>query len=154
MSAHRVLKDLFRAFMGIGPGILQDPGDAGTIKVTNQFQICEMTTAAAETRTVKRPDRSGIIFTLRLYTDGGDATVTFTGGINADGDTVVTFADAGDFVQVISVKASATTWRWQVMPGTAITPTVEVTSSSVSSSPSSSVSASPSSSPSSSPSAT
>lgn len=148
MSSHRVMKDLFKAFTDVGPGVLADPGDAGTITVDMYGQTCEMTSTTAETRTLARPDRPGIPFTLRLYTDGGTVTVTVTGGINATGDTVIAFADAGDFVQFISVQASASTYRWQVVPGTAITPTVEVTSASPSASGSSSPSASTSASPS------
>ena len=137
MSAHRTLKDLFKAFTtGIGPGILQDPGNAGTITVEHYGQVCEMTSTGVETRTKSRPDRPGIPFYLRLYTDGGDVTVTFTGGINAEGDTSAVFADAGDFMQLVSVQASATTYRWQVIPASGSVPTIELASTTPSATPS------------------
>lgn len=127
----------------IGPGVLADPGDAETITVTQWGQICEMTSTTTETRTLARPNRSGVRFTLRLYTDGGTVTVTVTGGMNADGDTVATFADAGDLLSFISVQDSATTFRWEVLEGNVGT---AVSSSSPSSTPSDSASSSPSSS--------
>ena len=146
MSAHRTLKDLYRAFIpNIGPGILQDPGDGGTIEPDMYGQTCEMTSATTETRILERPNRSGIPFVLRLYSDGGTVTLTVTGGMNPDGDTEATFADAGDFLSFISVKASATTYRWEILEGNVGT---VVTSASVSSTPSESVSASVSNSPS------
>ena len=71
-NAHRILKTLLEAFTpNIGPGILADPGDGGTIRPTMNFQICELVSATAETRVLANPDRPGIRFTLRLLTDGG-----------------------------------------------------------------------------------
>ena len=145
MSSHRTLNDLYHAYTDIGPGILADPGDGGTIAPTMWGQICEITSAGAETRTLARPNRSGIRFTVVLYSDGGNVTLTATGGLNAAGDTVAVLADAGDMLDLISVKASGTTSSWRIVENVG---TVAVTSASVSSSPSDSVSDSPSESPS------
>lgn len=147
-NAHRILDTLYEAFSkGIGPGILQDPGDAGTIRPTKNFQICEMVSATAETRTLANPNRAGIRFILRLLTDGGTVTVTASNGLNVLLEDVAVFADESDFLSLVSVTldASAGTYRWEIMEGNAGT---LIPSSSVSSSPSSSVSSSPSSSPS------
>jgi hypothetical protein len=111
MSAHRVLKDLFRAFEANGPGVLNDPGDAGSIEPTMWGQQCLITTAAAETRTLARPAKAGILCSVVLDTDVGDMTLTVTGGYNADADTSITFADAGDMVVFLSVK-TGTTYQW------------------------------------------
>ena len=114
MSAHRTLNDIFRAFDSVGPGRLNDPGDTGTITVTMWGQICSVVTAAAETRTLARPTKPGILCSVVLDTDGGDLTLTVTGGYNADGDTSITFADAGDMVAFLSVK-TGTTYQWSAI---------------------------------------
>ena len=148
MSAHRTLKDLYRAFEPTGPGRLQDPGSGGTITVDMYGQICSVVTATAEARTLAQPDRPGVIATVCLDTDGGDLTLTVTGGYNQDADTVMTLADAGDFVTFISVKVgSAYYWRVLAAAEELVIPSTSA-SSSASASPSTSVSASPSSSPS------
>ena len=144
MSAHRTLKDMFRAFEPTGPGQLQDPGSAGTITVGMYGQICSVTTATTEARTLAQPNRPGLIATVCLATDGGDLTLTVTGGYNQDADTVMTFADAGDFVTFISIKVGSS-YYWRVL---AKEHKLVLSSSSVSATPSTSPSATPSSTPS------
>lgn len=137
-SGHRILETLYEAFTAnIGPGLLADPGDAGTIRPTMNFQICEMVSAGAETRTLANPNRSGIRFILRLLTDGGNVVVTAANGLNVLLETEATFADESDFLSLVSVKTS-TGYRWEIMEGNAGT---VVSSTSPSSSPSSSPSA-------------
>lgn len=111
-SPHQIHSFLYRASK-----VLKDPGASGTIKVAQDLQICEMVSAATETRTVDRPTKSGIRFVLRLMTDGGTVTVTFTGGVNVALNTVATFADASDFLSVISVESPVGTFRWEVAEG-------------------------------------
>jgi len=144
MSAHRTLKDMYRAFEATGPGRLADPGDTETITVTMYGQICSVVTATTETRTLAQPDRPGIIATVCLAEDGGDLTLTVTGGYNQDADTVMTFADAGDFVTFISIEVG-TSYYWRVF---APAEELVIPSASASNTPSSSVSNTPSTSPS------
>ena len=106
--SHRIHHDLYRA-----PKSLADPGNAGTIRVTQDLQICEMVTAAAETRTLANPTKAGIRLVLRLLTDGGDAVVTAANGLNVTGNTVATFEDAGDALSLVSVSTS-TGYRWEI----------------------------------------
>lgn len=115
MSAHRTLNDLYRAFSpDIGPGLLGDPGDAGTIIVGMWGQICPVVTAGSETRTLAQPNRAGVSCVIALDTDGGDLTLTVTGGYNGDDDTEIVFDDAGDFVSFVSVKVG-TSYLWRVV---------------------------------------
>lgn len=114
MSSHRALRDLFRAYESVGPGIGKDPGNAGSIAPTMWGQIYPIVTAAAETRTLARPDKAGVLTTVLLDTDGGDLTLTVTGGYNPAGDTSITFGDAGDMVTFLSVK-TGTTYQWTVI---------------------------------------
>ena len=109
--AHRIHHDLHEA-----ENIMVDPGDAGTIRVTKDLQICEMVSETVETRTLVAPTKSGIRFVLRLLTDGGTVTVTAPGGLNVALDTTATFADASDLLSLVSVT-TATGYRWEVMEG-------------------------------------
>lgn len=140
--ASRLHHDLYK-----GPKILKDPGSAGIIRVTQDLQICEMTSGASgETRTLPRPTKPGIRLVLRMKTDGGgDIVVTATGGFNIAGETQATFADASDFLSLISVTVSAGVYRWEALEGNLGT---VIASASASSSPSTSPSASASNSPS------
>jgi len=114
MSIHRIHHDLYK-----GAKKLADPGDAGTIRVTEDLQICEMVTTAAggETRTLQNPTKPGILFTLRLLTDGGDATVTGANGLNVTGNTIAAFEDDGDLLHMISVTHT-TGYRWEILVNT------------------------------------
>lgn len=150
MSAHRVLRDLYEAFkINIGPGIVQDPGNAGTIEFDKYGQICELTSGASgETRTLKNPNRPGILATLRMVTDGGGTIViTASNGLNPSNETLASFGDEGDSLYLMSVTKSVSdgTYRWDVIDGNV---GVVIHSASASSTPSASVSNTPSTSPS------
>lgn len=113
-GAHRMLKDTFLAFAPMGAGLLEDPGDTGTITFKLWGQICSLVSgASAETRTLAQPIRPGIIGTVCLDTDGGgNVTLTVTGGYNQPGHTTIVLADAGDFVTFESVKVGGSyLWR-------------------------------------------
>ena len=106
----RIHHDLYAASKG-----MTDPGNAGTIRVTKDLQICEMTTGGSgETRTLANPTKAGLRFVLRLLTDGGgDAVVTAANGLNVTGNTGATFADAGDLLSLVSVTHT-TGYRWEI----------------------------------------
>lgn len=109
--SHRIHSDLFRV-----PKSMPDPGNGGTIRVTEDLQICEMVSAAAETRTLAAPTKSGIRFVLRLMTDGGDIVVTTPNGFNHAGESKATFNDASDLLNLISVETTTKgVFRWQIM---------------------------------------
>lgn len=112
--SHRIHHDLYRA-----PKQMADPGNAKTILVTEDLQICEMVSTAAETRTLANPTKAGIRFVLRLLTDGGDVVVTASNGLNVTGNTVATFNDASDILSLVSVSHT-TGFRWQVLVNTGV----------------------------------
>lgn len=108
-NAHRILNTLRDA-----DHTIKDPGDGGRISVNKDLGICELVTAAAEARTLDNPTKAGITLTLRMKTDGGDATVTASNGFNVAGNTVATFQDVGDQLHMISVSHT-TGYRWEVL---------------------------------------
>lgn len=107
MSSHNAPFELH------GPSIkMVDPGDAGTITIDRNLAVVPLISAAAETRTLGRPTRQGIICTLHMQTDGGDITITVTGGYDEAGNTSMTFDDAGEFATFLSVyDGSDYYWR-------------------------------------------
>jgi hypothetical protein len=115
MDPHNIHHNLYNA-----DHTMTDPGASGTIRVTEDLQICEMVSATAETRTLAAPTKPGIRFVLRLMTDGGDVVVTAENGFNVTGETAARFADASDLLQLMSVEYAAgppKTYRWEVMEG-------------------------------------
>ncbi len=154
-SPHQLLHFLYR-----GPKSVTDPGNGGTIRFTKDLQICELVSGASgETRTLAAPSKAGIRAAIRMKTDGGgDIVVTAAAGFNVALETKAVFADASDFLPLISVTISGSgpsgSYRWEVENsniGTVIASAS--TSSSPSGTPSASASSTPSASASSSPSA-
>ena len=72
MTAHRVLQDLAKST----ELDLLDPGNAGTIELDRSMGVCSVVTAASETRKIGSPQRTGVIVTVCLKTDGGDLAIT------------------------------------------------------------------------------
>ena len=106
--SHRIHSDLYR----VGKS-MADPGNGGTIRVSEDLQILEMVSTGVETRTLAAPTKQGIRFILRLLTDGGTITVTASAGLNAAANTSAAFADESDMLVLISVQKSGG-FRWDV----------------------------------------
>lgn len=98
---------------------MADPGNAGTIVPDRQFGVVRLITAAAETRTVAAPTKSGLVFTINMVTDGGDATVTVTGGYNEVGTTSIVFTDIGQVATFRSVEQTSGTFVWRLVESAA-----------------------------------
>lgn len=110
--SHRIHSDLYA-----GPKTLDDPGDAGTIRTVADLSICELVSAAAETRVLANPTKPGIRLIIRMLTDGGDIVMSAENGLNVALETSATFADAGDMLSLISVTKSTGVYRWQTLDG-------------------------------------
>lgn len=107
--SHDALYDIYQA-----DRIALDPGDGETIYVREDLKVTEVVTTAAQTRTLAAPLKSGVRHTVVLKTDGGDLTLTVTGGYNGDGDTVIVFDNAGEMVIFESIDVNGTL-RWQAI---------------------------------------
>ncbi len=108
MSSHNIDKQLFRAEEAA------DPGASGTITVDRSPHKVGLVSAGVETRTLARPTRTGGRAFLYMKTDGGDITLTVTGGLNEDGDTTFVFSDPGQFIELVGAYESAGgTYYWR-----------------------------------------
>ena len=104
------------------PFVVLSKTDAESLIVDRQDVVFEVVTTAAQTRVLPRPAGAGQKCKVVLHTDGGDLTLTVTGGFNADGDTTITFDDAGDFVKFESIQVgSLYYWRVTAQEGTGAT---------------------------------
>ncbi len=117
MSATKAVFDLFKS-----PYAMEDPGASKPIRVDRQLAVVPIKTAAAEARTLTQPTKAGLTCTVVLRTDGGDLTLTVTGGYNQAAATTLTFAEAGDFVTFRSIQVgSLYYWRIVEYEGVAVT---------------------------------
>lgn len=108
MSAHNTLQEIHAA------SPMRDPGSGGTITIDRSPATVLLVSAAAETRTLARPTRAGAIALLVMKTDGGDITLTVTGGYNLAGATTYTFTDAGQAAMFVAgYNGSTYYWRLQ-----------------------------------------
>lgn len=106
---HKVEQEIYR---GGDENQLLDPGSGGTIRVDRSPCYCGLVSAAAEARTLARPETVGAILILEMKTDGGDITLTVTGGINIASSTGYTFTDAGQTAIFVSaLVGTAYVWR-------------------------------------------
>lgn len=90
-----------------------DPGDGAAIAVTESTAVA-LVTGGAETRTVADPAFAGQELLLYFAVDGGNCVVTFASPINLAGDTIATFANAGESLfckAFISDAAGSLVWR-------------------------------------------
>lgn len=100
--------------------VIADPGDAAAIPVTASG-ICAMTSGGAETRTLADPSFLGQVLTLCMDTDGGDIVITAATGVNQAGNTSLTFADAGDHLELKAIsEGGALIWRIVANDGVAL----------------------------------
>jgi len=101
---------------------LADPGDAAAIPVTQSADIGMTTGAAGETGTLADPTVVGMTLSLHLDTDGGgDRVITAASALDKAGDTIMTFAAAGDSVQLLSVRDGAASYAWRVQANDGVT---------------------------------
>lgn len=116
MSAHQFLGNWATADWN-----LPDPGNGGALPIS-QCGIVHLVTGGAETRTLDDPPRAGIMLGLAFKTDGGDCVVTADSDVTMSaGENVMTFADAGDFVLLMSIQVGdAFKWRQVVNHGAAL----------------------------------
>jgi hypothetical protein len=110
MDPHNLATGMHNSFNQI-----KDPGNAGTISVDKSPSVCNLVSAGAETRTLARPTREGAIVSLHHRTDGGDITVTITGGYDEEGTTTFTFTDPGQFLMLQGFTTDYTTFYWRAV---------------------------------------
>ena len=116
MTAHRALQDNLIADYVI-------PGDAAGVAIVPDRSPAQaqIVTLAAETRTLPAPLREGLSLSISLRTDGGDCVITASAGVNQAGNTIMTLADAGDIIELKSIRlGDAYVWRVIANDGVAL----------------------------------
>lgn len=96
---------------------IPDPGASGAIPVGHSG-VCNLISAAAETRTVADPSFVGQRLTLHTQVDGGDITITFASGINVSANTAAVTQTANDVLDLVAVAdgaATAGTLAWRIV---------------------------------------
>jgi hypothetical protein len=116
MGAHNQSK---QQHSGNKTALARDPGDAGTINVDRSPHVVPLVSAGAETRTLARPTAQGDLCLLHFKTDGGDITLTVTGGYNEAGSTTIVFANAGEFALFIGCF-DGTDYFWRLFSSSGI----------------------------------
>ena len=97
MSAHNANKEMHDS-----PLELKDPGDGGLIRIERYATHVDLVTAGAETRTLARPSKAGLRCVLNFQTDGGNCVVTSLAQLNSTGNNTITFATAGQMLELHS----------------------------------------------------
>lgn len=106
---------------GVEPVIIPDPGNAGTIDVSRSG-ICELSSAAPETRTLPDPTFRGQQIDLVMVVDGGDITITAASPVNQTGHTTIVASAVGGFIRLVGKYNATDGWEWQeVVEDTGIT---------------------------------
>ncbi len=90
-----------------------DPGASGAISV-GLSGVCELVSAAAETRTLAAPSYLGQWFILSFKTDGGTITLTCATGMNVTANNTITFDTAGEMVMLMAIRSGADL-RWRAL---------------------------------------
>lgn len=91
--------------------LIADPGNAKAIPVT-QSGVVALKSAGAETRTLARPTFVGQQLLLVVDTYVGNIVITASAGVNAAGNTALTFGAAGRCLKLEGATiAGALAWR-------------------------------------------
>jgi len=106
------LEDIYA--LAVEPELIPDPGDAGAIDVSRSG-YCELTTAAAETRTLADPTFRGQILDLVFVVDGGNCVVTTASACNQTGNNTITFTDVGEHIRLMGAHNATDGWEWKTI---------------------------------------
>lgn len=103
--------------------LVADPGTAAAIPVTNSIQIDLTIGTGAETNTLAIPTAIGqrILIIADTVGMGGSRAITAAAAINQAGNTIMTFAQALDFIELVAVNTGgALRWRVAANDGVAL----------------------------------
>lgn len=104
--------------------VLTDPGDAGTVSVTNSGTLVLTTGGSGETRDLPDPTFVGQKIDVCLDVHGGgDVAINFDSDITDNGDNVLTFTAAGQAARLIGVQSGGSL-AWRVLRGDNAAPTI------------------------------
>lgn len=107
---------------GLVNGQVADPGNGNAILATQSGQVALVTGGSGQTRTLADGASQGLTLDLYLKTDGGgDCVVTVASPVNQANNTVMTFAEVGDHIRLVTIeKGSDFEWRVVANDGVAL----------------------------------
>ena len=100
--------------LGVEPELIPDPGNAGAIDVSRSGYV-ELSTTAAQTRTLADPTFRGQILDLVFVLDGGDCVVTAASPVNQTGNNTITFTDVGEHTRLVGAYNATDGWEWKTV---------------------------------------
>ena len=99
-----------------------DPGNGGVIPISQSGSVELVIGSGAETTTLPRPENPGTRLTINAVTvDGGSRSITATGDFDESGSGTVVFNNAGEFLELVSVRSSWNTNVWRVVGSDGVT---------------------------------
>ena len=103
-------------------GLISDPGTGNAIPVTATATVAITTGGSGQTNTLAIPTFIGQELAIIMDVDGGgNRVITVASAFNIAGNTVITLADAGDFVKLQAAQiGGALRWRLVVNDGAAL----------------------------------
>ena len=99
---------------GVELKLIPDPGDGGAIDVL-QPGFCELSTVAAQTRTLANPTFRGQEIDLTMVKDMGNCVVTAASPVNQTANNTITFQDIGDHIRMVGFYNATDGWEWRVL---------------------------------------
>lgn len=104
-----------RYVLAAEPSLLPDPGDGGRIAPATAaaVRLVSQHAGAGETRELADPLFVGQELDLCFEAAAGDIVITADSAVNQAGETVLTFADAGDHLRLVGGRdgSRGTVWR-------------------------------------------
>ncbi len=99
---------------GVELKLIPDPGHGGAIDVL-QPGFCELSTVAAETRTLGDPTFRGQEIDLMMVKDMGHCVITSASPVNQAANTTITYQDVGDHLRLVGFYNATDGWEWRVL---------------------------------------
>lgn len=91
-----------------------DPGNGAALPHTKYCQV-QLSSAAAETRSLPDPRKPGLRLALAFVHDGGDIVVTAVSAFDELGNTILTFNTVGQIAVFESVRVSNSALAWRLL---------------------------------------
>ena len=94
---------------------IADPVDEAAIPITADGHVALVTDGGSEARSLADPTVVGQQLLLYFKVDAGDCVVTAASAINQNADTIMTFSDIGEAIQLVAIEDASGSFEWRVV---------------------------------------